>query len=104
MHYLPALVKQQSFVRLFQLLDAGKRAKCIGRSRGGLTTKLHLRVIGSGPPVQIELSPRWMNDQPMTELQLNGLPAGADFSADRDTTQIHVSRNRVARSMSIYRW
>jgi hypothetical protein len=38
---------------------------CIGRSRGGLTTKLHLRVIGNGLPVQIELSLGQMNDQPM---------------------------------------
>jgi hypothetical protein len=36
---------------------------CIGRSRGGLTTKLHLRVIGNGLPVQIELSPGQMNPE-----------------------------------------
>jgi transposase len=56
---------------------------CIGRSRGGLTTKLHLRVIGNGLPVQIELSPGQMNDQPMAELLLNDLPAGADVIADK---------------------
>ena len=68
---------------------AGRRPKkqagdaCIGRSRGGLTTKLHLRVIGNGLPVQIELSPGQMNDQPMAELLLNDLPAGADVIADK---------------------
>src|SRR5262245_41205729 len=55
---------------------------CIGRSRGGLTTKLHLRVVGNGLPVQIELSPGQMNDQPMAELLLQDLPAGADVIAD----------------------
>jgi transposase len=33
---------------------------------GGLTTKLHLRVVGNALPVQIELSPGQMNDQPTT--------------------------------------
>jgi hypothetical protein len=56
---------------------------CIGRSRGGLTTKLHLRVIGNALPVQIELSPGQMNDQPMAELLLIDLPAGADVIADK---------------------
>jgi len=44
---------------------------------------LHLRVIGNGLPVQIELSPGQMNDQPMAELLLNDLPAGADVIADK---------------------
>jgi hypothetical protein len=35
-------------------------------------------VIGNGLPVQIELSPGQMNDQPMAELLLHDLPAGAD--------------------------
>jgi transposase len=48
-----------------------------------LTTKLHLRVIGNGLSVQIELSPGQMNDQPMAELLLNDLPAGADVIADK---------------------
>lgn len=39
-------------------------------------------MIGNGLPVQIELSPGQMNDQPMAEL-LNELPAGADVIADK---------------------
>src|SRR4029079_12331684 len=56
---------------------------CIGRSRGGLTTKLHARVIGNGLPVQLELSPGQASDAPMAELLLNDLPAGAVVLADK---------------------
>jgi transposase len=48
-----------------------------------LTTKLHLRVDGNGLPLQLELSPGQMNDQPMAELLLQDLPAGADIIADK---------------------
>ena len=48
-----------------------------------MTTKLHVRVIGNGLPVQIELSPGNMHDAPMAELLLNDLPKGADVLADR---------------------
>ena len=48
-----------------------------------MTTKLHLRVVGNGLPVQIELSPGQMNDQPMAEILLNDLPAGATVIADK---------------------
>lgn len=44
---------------------------------------MHLRVIGNGLPVQIELSPGQMNDAPMAELLLNDLPAGAEVLADK---------------------
>ena len=44
---------------------------------------MHLRVIGNGLPVQIELSPGQMNDAPMAELLLNDLPAGAEVIADK---------------------
>jgi transposase len=64
-------------------LRKGAQRSPHGRSRGGLTTKLHLRVIGNGLPVQIELSPGQMNDQPMAELLLNELPAGAEVIADK---------------------
>ena len=44
---------------------------------------MHLRVIGNGLPVQIELSPGQMHDAPMAELLLNDLPKGAHVLADR---------------------
>ena len=72
-------------VRVHQQAAAQKTGwrACIGRSRGGLTTKLHLRVIGNGLPVQLELSPGQMHDAPMAELLLNELPRGADVITDR---------------------
>ena len=44
---------------------------------------MHLRVVGNGLPVQIELSGGEANDAPMAELLLNGLPAGAHVLADK---------------------
>ncbi|MGH6680488.1 MAG: transposase [Bradyrhizobium sp.] len=72
-----------SIVRVHRQAAAQKTNWRIGRSRGGLTTKLHLRVIGNCLPVQIELSPGQMNDQPMAELLLNDLPARTDIIADK---------------------
>lgn len=48
-----------------------------------MTTKLHLRVNGSGLPLQIELSAGQMHDAPMAELLLQDLPEGTDLLADR---------------------
>lgn len=48
-----------------------------------MTTKFHLRVIGNGLPVQIELSHGEMHDAPMAELLLHDLPAGAKVIADK---------------------
>ena len=56
---------------------------CIGRSRGGLTSKLHLRVNEHGLPLQIELSPDQFHDAPMAELLLQDLPRGISLLADR---------------------
>jgi transposase len=44
---------------------------------------MHLRVVGNGLPVQIELSAGEANDAPMAELLLNELPAGAHVLADK---------------------
>jgi transposase len=73
-------------VRVHQQAAAQKKqtgGACIGRSRGGLTTKLHARVVGNGLPVQLELSDGQANDAPMAELLLNDLPKSAIVLADR---------------------
>jgi transposase len=44
-----------------------------GRSRGGLTTKLHLRVNEHGLLLQLELSPGQAHEAPMAELLLQDL-------------------------------
>ena len=55
----------------------------IGRSRGGLTTKLHLRVNGHGLPLQLELSAGEAHDAPMAANLLSDLPEGTSVLADR---------------------
>lgn len=44
---------------------------------------MHLRVVGNGLPVQIELSAGEAHDAPMAEVLLNDLPAGAHVLADK---------------------
>lgn len=44
---------------------------------------MHLRVVGNGLPVQIELSGGEANDAPMAEWLLADLPAGAHVLADK---------------------
>jgi transposase len=48
----------------------------IGRSRAGLTSKIHLRVNEHGLPLQLELSARQMHDAPVAELLPQDLPKG----------------------------
>jgi hypothetical protein len=67
-----------------------------------MTTNLHLRVVGNGLPVSVELSPGQLNDQPTAEIVLNDRPAGAavivdkgydaDLIEDQDCTP-HIHRN-----------
>jgi transposase len=45
---------------------------------------MHLRVLGNGLLVRIELSGGEANDAPMAELLLSDLPAGAHVLADKD--------------------
>ncbi|OYZ90463.1 MAG: hypothetical protein B7Y08_29770 [Rhodospirillales bacterium 24-66-33] len=75
----------------------------MGRSRGGLTTKLHVRVVGNGLPVQLELSPGQANDAPMAELLLNDLPRGAVVLADRayDADWIGKARCRTTLAQAL---
>lgn len=44
---------------------------------------MHLRVVGSGLPVQIELSAGQANDARMAQLLLADLPSAADVLADK---------------------
>jgi transposase len=62
----------------------------MGRSRGGLTTKIHALVDADGRPVRLLLSPGQANDAPVAEALLEDLAAGATLIADRayDTNAI----------------
>ncbi|MEC5325499.1 IS5 family transposase [Aurantimonas sp. A3-2-R12] len=62
----------------------------MGRSRGGLTTKIHALVDAEGRPVRMELTAGQAADAPMAEKLLRDLRPGATLQADRayDTNAI----------------
>jgi transposase len=62
----------------------------MGRSRGGLTTKIHALVDAEGRPVKLILTPGQAGDAPAAASLLEDLAAGATLIADRayDTNAI----------------
>ena len=62
----------------------------MGRSRGGLTTKIHALVDAEGRPVRLELTPGQAGDAPVAATLLETLAPGATLLADRayDTNAI----------------
>jgi transposase len=62
----------------------------MGRSRGGLTTKIHALVDAEGRPVRLELAAGQAGDPPMAEKLLSDLQPGSTLLADRayDTNAI----------------
>lgn len=68
---------------------AQKRAEdqALGRSRGGLSTKIHLAVRGLGCPVRFALTAGQKGDAPQAEALIEALPAEvvmADTAYDSD--------------------
>ncbi len=55
----------------------------MGRSRGGLTTKIHALVDADGRPVRLELPAGQSADAPMAEKLLNDPRPGATILADK---------------------
>lgn len=55
----------------------------MGRSRGGLTTKIHARVDAKGRPVRLLISPGNDHDAVCAEALLAGLDEGAVVIADK---------------------
>jgi len=62
----------------------------MGRSRGGLTTKIHALVDADGRPVRLELTAGQAADAPMAQKLLCDLQPGSTLLADRayDTNAI----------------
>ena len=58
-------------------------ARCMGRSRGGLTTKLHALVDGNGLPITLKLSEGQAHDGRSAADMLGGLGPGQILLADR---------------------
>ena len=64
----------------------------MGRSRGGLTTKIHALVDADGRPVRLMLTAGQANDAPVAAALLEDLADGATLIADRayDTNAIRA--------------
>ena len=64
----------------------------MGRSRGGLTTKIHALVDAEGRPIRLELTPGQAGDAPVAASLLKALAPGATLIADRayDTNAIRA--------------
>ena len=87
----------------------------MGRSRGGLTTKIHARVDAKGRPVRLLISPGEVHDAACAEALLDGLQNGAVVIADKgydaDSIRTHIREqgaipnipNRSNRKTK-YRW
>jgi transposase len=55
----------------------------MGRSRGGLTTKIHALVDADGRPIGIDLTPGQVHDSRVAEPMLKDIGKGAILLADR---------------------
>lgn len=55
----------------------------MGRSRGGLTTKIHALVDGRGLPVRLHLSEGQASDCKQADRLLDAVPEGSIFLADK---------------------
>jgi IS5 family transposase len=69
----------------------------MGRSRGGLTTKIHALVDANGLPVALKLTEGQAHDGRSAEGMLDGLGAGQVLLADRayDSDQLDGSKYPV---------
>jgi transposase len=69
----------------------------MGRSRGGLTTKIHAIVDARGLPIRLALSPGQAHDASLVEYLLKGLPRGAMLLGDRAYDADKIRADQVER-------
>ncbi len=69
----------------------------MGRSRGGLTTKIHALVDANGLPVALKLTEGQAHDGRSAEGMLDGLRAGQILIADRAYDSDHLRQTMTAR-------
>ncbi|MER8824832.1 IS5 family transposase [Mesorhizobium sp. M0991] len=75
-----------SIVRVHQQAATGKkgdRDHCLGRSRGGLTTKIHALVDAQGRPIRLALTAGQTSDIASAPELIADLPEGAMLLADK---------------------
>src|SRR5690349_3856691 len=73
------------------------RAACMGRSRGGLTTKIHALVDANGLPVILKLSEGQAHDGRSAADMLDGIGSGQTLIADRAYDSDALRRTLSAR-------
>ncbi|ATC26656.1 IS5-like element IS298 family transposase [Caulobacter vibrioides] len=84
------LIVDSTIVRAHQHAAGAKKGsedQAIGRSRGGLSTKIHMAVRGLGCPVRFSLTAGQKGDAPQAAALIEGLPAKvvmADTAYDAD--------------------
>jgi hypothetical protein len=64
-------------------LRADHQDRCLGRSRGGLTTKIHAVTDGNGLPIRITITPGNAHDLTAADDLLDSLPVGAMLLTDK---------------------
>ena len=72
---------------------------CVGRSRGGLTTKIHALVDAEGRPVRLELTPGQAHDGAMANVFLPDIKPGSTLLADRAYDSDAIRADAKARSV-----
>jgi IS5 family transposase len=89
-----------SMVRVHQhaatIADGARQAQ--GRSRGGLTTKLHAVVDASGLPLKLEVAPGEAHDNRLCSTLLRGLKPKTMVIADRELKDDRPAREPIAMS------
>jgi transposase len=69
----------------------------MGRSRGGLTTKIHAIVDANGLPIRLALSPGQAHDASLINELLDGLPPDAMLLGDRAYDADRIRADQAAR-------
>jgi transposase len=73
----------------------GRETRLMGRSRGGLTTKIHACVDTNGLPIRLELTTGEAHDNRLVTNLLSDLKSGAMLLADRGYAQIGSGHSPV---------
>ncbi|WGR97522.1 IS5 family transposase [Bradyrhizobium sp. ISRA443] len=97
------LIVDSTIVRAHQHAAGAKKGgedQALGRSRGGLSTKIHMAVRGLGCPVRFTLTAGQKGDAPQAAALIEGLPAEvviADTAYDADHLRKHIAaKNALA--------
>ncbi|RSB78493.1 IS5 family transposase [Rhizobium sophoriradicis] len=91
------LIVDSTIIRAHQHAAGGKKGaedQALGRSRGGLSTKIHMAVRGLGCPVRFILTAGQKGDAPQADALIEGLPADI-IMADTAYDSNHL-RNAIA--------